>query len=96
VAQYCLDGEAGCESIFAAKPILTGGVTIVLCTRTMREWDRKFISGRVLIMDCTFEANQLGYSLFVIMAVGHHGGGLPVAFMITKTETAQNISAGLN
>jgi hypothetical protein len=29
------------------------------------------------------------------MAVGHHGGGLPVAFMITKTETAENISAGL-
>jgi hypothetical protein len=95
VMQHCLDGQAGFESIFAAKPILTGNVTIVLCTQTMRDWARMYVPGRVLIMDSTFGVNHLGYSLFAIMAVGHNGAGLPVAFMITKTETAENISTGL-
>jgi hypothetical protein len=95
VMQYCMDGQADFNSIFAAKPILTGDVTIVLCTRTMRDWAQKHIPGRVLIMDSTFGVNRLGYSLFTVMAVGHNGAGLPVAFMITKTETAENISTGL-
>jgi hypothetical protein len=39
--------------------------------------------------------NRLGYSLFTVMVVGHSVAGLPEAFMITKTETAENISTGL-
>jgi hypothetical protein len=29
------------------------------------------------------------------MSIGHQGQGLPVAFMITKTETTENIATGL-
>jgi hypothetical protein len=93
--QHCLDGQAGFASIFAAKPILIGDVTIVLCTPAMKQWARKYIPGRVLIMDSTFGVNQLGYSLFALMAMGHQGQGVPVAFMITKTETTENITTGL-
>jgi hypothetical protein len=62
VMQHCLDGQAGFASIFAAIPILIGDVTIVLCIPAMKQWARKYIPRRVLIMDSTFGVNQLGYS----------------------------------
>jgi hypothetical protein len=46
-------------------------------------------------MDSTFGVNRLGYSLFTVMVVRHRVAGLLVAFMITTTETAENISTGL-
>jgi MULE transposase domain len=93
--QYHLDGEGSFEPIFAAKPVLTGNVAIVLCTPTMRKWARMYMHGRVLVMDSTFGLNRHGYSLFAIMAVGDQGNGVPVCFMITKTEDADCIEGAL-
>jgi hypothetical protein len=93
--QYHLDGHGGFEHIFAAEPILTGEIVIVLCAPFMREWARQYMHGRVLVMDSTFGTNKHGYSLFAILAVGHHGNGVPLGFMITKSESTEAITAAL-
>lgn len=95
--QWLLDGDCGkWPSIFAAEPVLHGDVVIVLCTTTMRCWARKYMQGSVLVMDSTFGMNRHGYSLFALLAIGEQGSGVPVRFLITKTESAQNITTALN
>jgi hypothetical protein len=94
--QWHLDG-AGTQwpKIFAAEPVLTGDVVIVLCTPTMREWAHRFMHRSVLVMDSTFGLNKHGYSLFVALAIGEHSNGVPVCFFITKSESTESITIAL-
>jgi hypothetical protein len=93
--QYHLDGEGDFECFFAAKPILAGDVVIVLCSPQMREWAHKYMHDRVMLMDSTFGTNKHGYSLFAIMAASDQGTGVPVCFMITKSESTESIATAL-
>jgi hypothetical protein len=81
--------------IFAAEPLLTGEVVIVLCTPTMRDWAHRFMHRSVLVMDSTFGLNKHGYSLFVVLAIGEHSNGVPVCFFITKSECTESIAIAL-
>ena len=47
-------------------------------------------------MDSTFGLNKLGYSLFLIMAIGGQGQGVPIAFIIAKSESTESVITGLN
>lgn len=94
--QWYLDGESSTwPSIFAAEPVLTGDVVIVLCTPVMKDWARKYLHRSVMVLDSTFGLNKHGYSLFAVMAVGEQGEGVPVCFLITKSETTESITTAL-
>jgi hypothetical protein len=71
-------------------------VNIVLANSVMLEWARKFLPGRVLVMDTTFGMNVLGYPLLVVMVVDDHGSGLPIAFAILKHQTEQEFFHALH
>jgi hypothetical protein len=62
--QYERDGEM--ERIFLIEPLLQADdVLIVMANDSMLDWARKFVHGRVLVMDTTFGLDRLGYSLCV-------------------------------
>jgi MULE transposase domain len=94
--QWHLDGDSNkFPRIFAAEPVLVGEVAIVLCTPTMREWARRYMQGSVLVMDSTFGMNKHGYSLFAVMVIGEQSNGVPVSFLITKSESTETITTAL-
>lgn len=48
-----------------------------------------------MVLDSTFGLNRHGYSMFAVMAIGEQSEGVPVAFLITKTESTASITTAL-
>jgi hypothetical protein len=48
-----------------------------------------------MVMDSTFGTNKHGYSLFAVLAIGEQSQGVPVAFLITRSETTESITVAL-
>jgi hypothetical protein len=87
--QYERDVEM--ERIFLIEPLLQADdVLIVMANDSMLDWARKFVHGRVLVMDTTFGLDRLGYSLCALMTIDDQGKGLPVALSIMKWETTES------
>lgn len=85
---------------FIAEPELNlnlngSNCIIVLANAEMTKWAKKFVPGRVLVMDTTFGTNRYGYSLLVMIAIDDRGKGLPVCFALLMHEDTESFAKAL-
>lgn len=84
--QHAMDKDGSVEPWFLTEPRYGENLVIPLANETMLQWARKFVGGRVLVMDTTFGTNIKGYSLLALLAIDDSGSGLPVALALLRKE----------
>ncbi len=67
---------------------------IVLQTELMRE-NLKNHGSNIVFFDATHCVNQYSFPLFTLLVRDGHGHGLPVAYIITSSETQETLKLAL-
>lgn len=67
---------------------------IVLQTELMKK-DLQDHGSNIVFFDATHCVNQYSFPLFTLLVRDDHGHGLPVAYIITSSETQETISLAL-